>query len=291
MASYRQILVDGAPVGMQGLDAIFEALKKENITPHDQCITEVLIERVGRDNYIPYAARDTYAAALSHEYATFLAREGSAGVGKNGHDRNWRGIPREQIPWYPIVDEDLRDGCARRHRVRQGLRDPAFRLCGWLQLVRQDVQAGGNTLPAPIHSGCIPARVETRTAQPIRKAVTMESTIPASKANAPVISTELATLFKALAHPKRLAILETLRDTERCVYEIEEALDLRQAYVSQQLTVLRETGLVCYRKEGWNVYYRIARSEVYTLLEMATAIHNDPGDCAVVAPAEQGGPT
>ena len=111
MASYRQILVDGAPVGMQGLDAIFEALKKEDITPHDRCITEVLIERVGKDNYIPYAARDTYAAALSHEYAAFLAREGNAGAGKNGHDRNWRGIPREQIPWYPTVDEDLCDGC------------------------------------------------------------------------------------------------------------------------------------------------------------------------------------
>ena len=85
----------------------------------------------------------------------------------------------------------------------------------------------------------------------------MESTVPATT-SAPVMSTDLATLFKALAHPKRLAILETLRDAERCVCEIEEALDLRQAYVSQQLTVLREAGLVCYRKDGWNVYYRIA---------------------------------
>ena len=117
----------------------------------------------------------------------------------------------------------------------------------------------------------------------------MESTVPAST-SAPVMSTDLATLFKALAHPKRLAILETLRDAERCVCEIEEALDLRQAYVSQQLTVLREAGLVCYRKDGWNVYYRIARLEVYTLLQMATAIHSNPGDCAVVAPTERDGP-
>jgi DNA-binding transcriptional ArsR family regulator len=119
----------------------------------------------------------------------------------------------------------------------------------------------------------------------------MESTAPASTRSAPVMSTDLAALFKALAHPKRLAILETLRDAERCVCEIEEALDLRQAYVSQQLTVLRETGLVCYRKDGWNVYYRIARPEVYTLLEMATAIHNNPGDCAVIGPIEQYEPT
>ena len=119
----------------------------------------------------------------------------------------------------------------------------------------------------------------------------MEATAPASMTSAPVMSTDLATLFKALAHPKRLAILETLRDAERCVCEIEEVLDLRQAYVSQQLTVLRETGLVCYRKDGWNVYYRIARPEVYTLLDMAIAIHNDPGDCAVVGPADRGRPT
>jgi len=115
----------------------------------------------------------------------------------------------------------------------------------------------------------------------------MEATAPASMTSAPVMSTDLATLFKALAHPKRLAILETLRDAERCVCEIEKVLDLRQAYVSQQLTVLRETGLVCYRKDGWNVYYRIARPEVYTLLEMATAIHNSPGDCAVIGPTER----
>jgi len=119
----------------------------------------------------------------------------------------------------------------------------------------------------------------------------MEATAHASITSTPVMSTDLATLFKALAHPKRLAILETLRDAERCVCEIEEALGLRQAYVSQQLTVLRETGLVCYRKDGWNVYYRIARPEVYTLLEMAAAIDNNPGDCAVIGPTDEGDPT
>lgn len=96
----------------------------------------------------------------------------------------------------------------------------------------------------------------------------------------------LAPLFKALAHPNRLTILLSLRDTERCVGDLEEALGLRQAYVSQQLTVLREAGLVCYRKDGWNVYYRIARPEVYTLLEMATLIHDGLGACALIAPEE-----
>lgn len=101
-----------------------------------------------------------------------------------------------------------------------------------------------------------------------------------------ITNDELADLFKTLGHPKRLAILRLLESRERCVCEIEEALDLRQAYVSQQLTLLRKAGLVCFRKEGWNVSYRIARPEVYTLLEMAEAIHNTLGECAWVEPEE-----
>lgn len=98
----------------------------------------------------------------------------------------------------------------------------------------------------------------------------------------PSVSLEaLASFFKALAHRKRLAILEALRGKEMCVCEIERALDLRQAYVSQQLMVLREMGLVCYRREGWNIYYRISRPEVYALLDLAKTIHGKLGICAV----------
>ena len=97
---------------------------------------------------------------------------------------------------------------------------------------------------------------------------------------------ELATLFKVLSHPKRLAILHLLEGRELCVCDIEAALKLRQAYVSQQLTLLREAGLVCFRKEGWNVRYRIARPEVYTLLQMAEAIHGTLGACALTSPDE-----
>ena len=91
---------------------------------------------------------------------------------------------------------------------------------------------------------------------------------------------DLAALYKALAHPKRLAILETLRDGELCVCEIEAMLALRQSYVSQQLTVLREAGLVCFRKDGWNVLYRISRSEVHGLIELAGTIQDQLGACA-----------
>jgi ferredoxin len=112
MATYRQILVDGAPVGIQGLDAVFEALHAEGFTPGDDTLHAVLIRRVGRDTYIPYGAREAYAAALSREYAAYLA---NLNGGKDGSRRRgaktWRGYPREQIPWFPTLDATLCDGC------------------------------------------------------------------------------------------------------------------------------------------------------------------------------------
>jgi len=97
---------------------------------------------------------------------------------------------------------------------------------------------------------------------------------------------ELAMLFKALSHPQRLAILKLLEDRELCVGEIEEALHLRQAYVSQQLMLLRQAGLVCFRKDGWNVWYRIARPEAAALLAVAETICETLGECARVGPDE-----
>lgn len=68
----------------------------------------------------------------------------------------------------------------------------------------------------------------------------------------------LTLFFKALAHPVRLQILDMLRERELYVYEIEAALQKRQSYVSQQLIVLREAGLVVSQREGLHVRYRLA---------------------------------
>jgi ArsR family transcriptional regulator len=81
-----------------------------------------------------------------------------------------------------------------------------------------------------------------------------------------------AELFKALMHPERLAILGMLREGERCVCEIEQELGHRQAYVSQQLGVLRNAGLVAQRREGWRVFYRLARPEILTVIAAAQGI-------------------
>jgi ArsR family transcriptional regulator len=81
-----------------------------------------------------------------------------------------------------------------------------------------------------------------------------------------------ARLFRALMHPARLTILEALRDGAQCVCHLEARLSYRQAYLSQQLAVLREAGLVHDRREGWNVYYWVVQPDVFTLLDTARAM-------------------
>ncbi len=87
---------------------------------------------------------------------------------------------------------------------------------------------------------------------------------------------ELAALFKALMHPVRLAILDTLRDGEECVCHIESRLGYRQAYISQQLAVLRDAGLVRDERVGWNIYYRVSRPEVFALIDVARTMVGIP---------------
>ena len=75
-----------------------------------------------------------------------------------------------------------------------------------------------------------------------------------------------AAMLRAIAHPVRLEIVDMLRQGEICVCHIEAALKRRQAYVSQQLMVLREAGLVECRKDGLQVFYQLATPEVTELL-------------------------
>jgi DNA-binding transcriptional ArsR family regulator len=75
-----------------------------------------------------------------------------------------------------------------------------------------------------------------------------------------------AKLFQILSHQARLRILDELRKDEACVCHLQAVLGRPQAYVSQQLRVLREAGVVTDRKDGLLVYYRLADPEVEHLL-------------------------
>jgi len=78
---------------------------------------------------------------------------------------------------------------------------------------------------------------------------------------------QAARLFYLLSHPARLRILDELRRDEACVCHLQAVLGRPQAYVSQQLRVLREAGAVADQKEGLLVYYRLADPRVERLLE------------------------
>lgn len=81
-----------------------------------------------------------------------------------------------------------------------------------------------------------------------------------------------AKLFKVLMHPTRLAILDILRNGEECVCHMEAALGLRQAYISQQLMVLREAGLIQDRRDGWNIFYRVMKPDIYPVMDAASVL-------------------
>jgi DNA-binding transcriptional ArsR family regulator len=76
-----------------------------------------------------------------------------------------------------------------------------------------------------------------------------------------------AQIFKILSLPARIAILYLLRDGEHCVCHMEAHLGLRQSYISQQLGVLREAGLIQDRRDGWNIYYRVVNPQIYAVLD------------------------
>jgi len=77
----------------------------------------------------------------------------------------------------------------------------------------------------------------------------------------------LAEMLKALGHPSRLRIVATLCAGEQTVTGLTEKLDIPQAIVSQQLRILRMSGLVeAARKEGF-ARYRLAEPRLRQLVK------------------------
>ncbi|MDP9357141.1 MAG: metalloregulator ArsR/SmtB family transcription factor [Chloroflexota bacterium] len=79
-----------------------------------------------------------------------------------------------------------------------------------------------------------------------------------------------AKLFRGLADPSRLAILEALRDGEQTVSKLVVATGLSQPNVSAHLACLKGCGLVTSRQEGRYVYYQVADArmeEVFRAVE------------------------
>ena len=77
---------------------------------------------------------------------------------------------------------------------------------------------------------------------------------------------ELADLFKIFSDFTRIKILYVLSDTELCVCEIAQKLDMTQSAISHQLKILKQSKLVKSRREGKAMFYSLADSHVKTIL-------------------------
>jgi len=81
-----------------------------------------------------------------------------------------------------------------------------------------------------------------------------------------------AEFFKTLGHPARIRILELLSEKDHSVGELMPKLGLESSHLSQQLAVLRRTGMVVARKQGNNVIYSIASKDMSELLLLARKV-------------------
>jgi ArsR family transcriptional regulator len=71
-----------------------------------------------------------------------------------------------------------------------------------------------------------------------------------------------AEICKVFTSPRRLEIINLLRDGEKTVNELAELAGVLQANISQHLAVLRQNNVVTTRREGPNVYYKIANPKI-----------------------------
>ena len=79
---------------------------------------------------------------------------------------------------------------------------------------------------------------------------------------------EKAELLKVLGHPERLAIVLLTLNREMCVKELVEALQISQPKVSQHVGLMKEVGLLTFRKEGTKVLYRVSDQAIREIVEL-----------------------
>jgi len=73
-------------------------------------------------------------------------------------------------------------------------------------------------------------------------------------------------IFKALADPTRLKILECLKNGERCICEIIPYTGKSQPNVSQHLKVLKNAGLIDERREGTRILLKVSTKKIFDVI-------------------------
>lgn len=98
---------------------------------------------------------------------------------------------------------------------------------------------------------------------------------------------KIANIHKVLASPFRIRLLLTLGRGEACVCHLETVLKKRQAYISQHLMVMRDSGILGTRRKGKYIYYRVLHDEVFDLLAASAAISGLEPDGLIFSAAQQ----
>ena len=79
---------------------------------------------------------------------------------------------------------------------------------------------------------------------------------------------DLADFFKIFGDRTRIAILWALSESEMCVCDLCALLDMKQSAVSHQLKLLKQSGIVRYRREGKVVYYSLNDEHIRRVLNL-----------------------
>lgn len=87
----------------------------------------------------------------------------------------------------------------------------------------------------------------------------------------PAALESIAEIFKTLADPGRLALLQELKEGEKTVGELVEGMKLGQPSVSKHLKTLADAGVVARRKEGVKVFYSLKGELVFPLCQLVCA--------------------
>lgn len=78
---------------------------------------------------------------------------------------------------------------------------------------------------------------------------------------------DLAELFKVFGDSTRIKILYVLFESEMCVCDIAQLLNMTQSAISHHLRTLKQSKLVTYRREGKTVFYSLADGHVRTIID------------------------
>lgn len=106
----KLISIEGKPIGITGIDEIFAQFSEAGRKPGKE-LESHLLEKLKHHNYIPKLKEKSYARAFLREYEKYCDRKSKGAEEKTRNLGTWQGVPREEVPWFPTIMEELCDGC------------------------------------------------------------------------------------------------------------------------------------------------------------------------------------